>query len=101
MRPVLIGITVTRLFNRFGHAQMSLNEVYSSSLSNVGALPVLIPLGLPEGQLDAILDRIDGVLFSGGGDAHPSRYGSKMHPTVDDIDEDRDRVEIHTRRTGL
>jgi putative glutamine amidotransferase len=95
MRPVLIGITVTRLFNRFGHAQLSLNEVYSSSLSNVGAVPILIPLGLPEGQLEAILDRIDGVLFSGGGDAHPSRYHSQMHPRVDDIDEDRDRVEIH------
>ncbi len=63
--------------------------------------PLLIPLGLPEGQLDAILERIDGVLFSGGGDIHPKRYGSTMHPKVDDIDEDRDRVEIHLAKQVL
>jgi putative glutamine amidotransferase len=39
--------------------------------------------------------RLDGILFTGGGDVHPEQYGSQPHPLVDDVDSDRDRVEIH------
>ena len=56
---------------------------------------MLIPLGMPEETLDELLMRLDGILFTGGGDVQPERYGSQPHPLVDDVDSDRDRVEIH------
>ncbi len=68
-------------------------EAYVASISNAGGVPVLIPLGLDNIQLKDTISHLEGVLFSGGGDVHPELYNSKMHPKVNGIDPDRDRVE--------
>jgi putative glutamine amidotransferase len=95
MRPPLIGITTYRAINRYGHTQICVNEAYIHALTAAGAVPSLIPLGLTLEQLDAILERIDGIVFTGGGDIHPERSGSQWHPRLENVDADRDRVEIH------
>ena len=101
----VIGVTTYRFKNASGAPQLAVNEAYPLALSNAGAVPLLIPLGLPEEALTALLERVDGILFTGGGDVHPERYGSQPHPLVDGVDADRDRVEIHlieeTLRAGL
>lgn len=94
MSAPLIGITTYRTRNRFGLPQICLNEAYISSLTEAGAVPVLVPLGLSQGNIDALIGRLDGLLFSGGGDVHPDSYGSQDHPLVENVDVDRDRVEI-------
>ncbi len=73
---------------------MYLNEAYVQAVLNNGGAPVLIPLGLPEEILRSILQRVDGVIFSGGGDVQPKIYHSRMHPKVSGVDRDRDRVEL-------
>ena len=88
-----IGVTTSRNSSQAGYPVFTLAEAYVSALKGAGAIPVMIPLGLPEEGLDELLSRLDGVLFSGGGDVHPERYGSSPHPLVDFVDEDRDRVE--------
>ncbi len=92
-RP-LIGITTHRSLSRYSYPVISLTEAYIQALSRAGADPVLIPPGLPDEGLESLLSRLDGILFSGGGDVHPRRYGSQPHPLVNEVDEDRDRVEI-------
>jgi len=91
----LIGLTTFRQIDPYGQPQLAIKEAYVRSLSAAGAAPLFIPLGLTEAALDRILSGLDGVLFTGGGDIHPEHYGSQMHPLVDEIDLDRDRVEIH------
>ena len=95
MTAPLIGVTTYRTQNRYGYPQICLSEAYVSSLAQAGALPVLVPLGLSEPALDDLVSRLDGLLFSGGGDVEPERYGSQPHPLVDNVDLDRDRVELH------
>lgn len=95
MTAPLIGLTTYRFNNAYGYPQMGLSEMYSRAVEQAGGLPVLIPLGLPEERLQALLARLDGVLFTGGGDIAPERYGSVAHPLVGDVDPDRDRVELH------
>jgi putative glutamine amidotransferase len=84
-----------------GYPQFAVMEAYISALAQAGACPVVIPLGLDEERLDALLPRLDGMLFTGGGDVHPERYGSQMHPLVDNVDADRDRLEIHLLRGAV
>ena len=91
----LIGVTTYRTLNKFGFTQSSVSEAYTSSLTNAGAVPLLIPVGLPESALDALIPRLDGILFTGGGDIDPQRYGGEPHPLVSDVDIDRDRIEIY------
>lgn len=91
----LIGLTTFRQIDPYGQPQLAIQEAYVRALSAAGAAPLFIPLGLHENTLDRILSSLDGVLFTGGGDIHPEHYGSQMHPLVDEVDLDRDRVEIH------
>lgn len=95
MSPPIIGITTYRFTNQYNAPQIAINEAYPAALTNAGAIPVLIPLGLPDETLTMLLCRLDGILFSGGGDVQPERYGSQPHPLVTGMDLDRDRLEIH------
>lgn len=69
-------------------------ESYVRSVQNAGGIPLLIPLGLNEADLQVILERVDGVLFTGGGDIDPAHFGGQDHPSVHQVDPDRDEVEI-------
>jgi putative glutamine amidotransferase len=91
----LIGITTARVLNNANIHVMSTAEAYVQAVYKAGGLPVLIPLGVSDGDLDALLARLDGLLFTGGGDIDPERYGGQPHPRVYDIDPDRDRMELY------
>ena len=65
------------------------------SIGDAGGLPVLIPLNMSNEDLDLLMLRLDGILFTGGYDIDPRQYGSQPHPKVEGVDTDRDRVEIH------
>ena len=90
----LIGITTARVLNNSNIHVMSAAEAYVQAVYKAGGLPVLIPLGIADTDLAALLERLDGLLFTGGGDIAPERYGGQPHPRVYDIDPDRDRMEL-------
>ncbi len=91
----LIGITSARVLNNAKIHVMSAAEAYVQAVYNAGGLPVLIPLGIADADLAALMGRLDGLLFTGGGDIAPERYGGQPHPRVYDIDPDRDRMELN------
>lgn len=91
----LIGLTTYRSLNSPKNPQISIGEAYIRAVSSAGGLPVAIPLGLSETNLDLILERIDGIIFTGGGDIAPEVYQSNPHPLVNAVDTDRDRIELH------
>ena len=101
MSSPLIGITTGRIYNRYGFSQIAVTEAYIQAVSNSGATPLLIPLGLPEAAYPGLLDHLDGILFTGGGDVQPERYGGQSHPLVKEVDPDRDRVEISLLQDSL
>ena len=101
MNSPLIGITTYHSTNEHGNPILALGENYVQALSQAGALPVLIPLGLPEDQLNEIVSRLEGILFSGGGDIDPVVFGMETTPEVNGIDPDRDRTEIHLVKTAV
>jgi putative glutamine amidotransferase len=94
MSTAIIGITMSRSLSTYGYSQLSITEAYVQALLRAGACPVMIPLGATEKSLLNLLPKLDGILFSGGGDVQPEIYGSLPHPLVDEVDRDRDRVEI-------
>lgn len=68
---------------------------YTEAVLQAGGVPVLIPLGLDEETLSALLERIDGLLLPGGGDISPTHYGgNEGDPTVRDVDGERDHTEF-------
>ena len=97
----LIGLTTYRTKNPFAFQQDSLSEAYTQAVVQAGGSPILIPSGLPETALDSLISRLDGLLFTGGGDIAPETYGSTQHPLVDGVDKDRDRIEIYLMKKIL
>jgi putative glutamine amidotransferase len=49
----------------------------------------------------AVLDVLDGVLLTGGGDIDPVLYGEERHPTVDDAEPGRDEFELDLARRAM
>lgn len=92
-KPV-IGITTARGLSANSLPLISLDEAYVGAVLRASGIPLLVPLGLPDADLNRIITRLDGLLLSGGGDVHPAVYHSQEHPKVNEVDEDRDRVEI-------
>jgi len=101
MTSPLIGITTYRTNNPYGNPILALVEKYVLAISQAGGIPVLIPLGLPNLLLETLTSRLDGILFSGGGDIDPEIFGMDKIPEVNNVDPDRDRVEIHLVRNAI
>lgn len=95
MSVPVIGITTSRKTTQEGISTLSASEAYVQALVQAGACPLLIPNGLPDDLLHVCFSRLDGLLFSGGGDIDPVYYGAENHPLVANVDRDRDRVELY------
>ena len=74
------------------HPRWLLNQTYVDAVSDAGGLPLILPF-LPE-PADQLLDLLDGVILSGGGDIDPARFDRNRHPRTDGISPERDDLEL-------
>ncbi len=58
-----------------------------------GGLPLLIP-PMSADLAPSVVDGLDGLLLTGGGDVAPSCYGADIEPETADVDTERDVSEI-------
>ena len=100
MRP-LIGITTANYTNEYGWDYNIGYTANAKAIVKAGGLPVFVPISIPESAIQAIYDRLDGVLLSGGGDIDPSCYGAEPHPLTAWIDNERDAVELNLVKRSL
>jgi putative glutamine amidotransferase len=71
-------------------AYVRLGAGYFDTILAAGGLPVILPPLGGEAELDALLDRLDGVVLSGGLDADPRRWGLPTHSAVQPVAERRE-----------
>lgn len=67
-----------------------LHSGYYDVLLSAHALPILIPPLAKEHDLGPILDRLDGVLLTGGDDLEPKKMGLSHHPSITVMHERRE-----------
>src|SRR3954466_8672762 len=108
MRP-LIGVTTSELrassagtLRRHGeppHPEMALGMTYLCAIEAAGGMPVVLP---PLGDVEALLDRLDGICLSGGPDLDPEAYGaSERHAELGPTEPSLDRFELALARRAL
>ena len=92
-RPV-IGIT-----GNFNEGQLKLLPGYFRSIEAAGGTPVVIPpRRKPDASLISLIDRIDGLLLSGGADINPILLGEDPVPALHGINNERDAFELALTR---
>ncbi len=95
MARKIVGITCNTLSeSKHSQARQSLNLAYLRAVEQAGAIPLILPNTMDAETAARYLDVIDGLLLSGGADLSPALYGQAAHPTVTDVEPDRDFTEF-------
>lgn len=87
-QPV-IGIT-----GNYDKETCTLAEGYYQSVLKAGGIPLIIPPFQETDRLCQMLDTIDGIIFSGGGDINPLFFGEEPIKELHSITPERDRQEL-------
>ena len=77
------------------------NQTYIRALIASGATPLMIPPGLDSAALEALCQRLDGLLLTGGADIDPALYGEPRLPECGEIEPERDEMELALTRMAL
>jgi putative glutamine amidotransferase len=79
-----------------------LPAAYTTEVQRAGALALVVS---PDGHLvdhpDELLDRVDGLILSGGGDLDPATYGAERHPETSLVLAERDAFELALTRRAI
>lgn len=90
----LIGVTAN-----FSEGQLQLAPGYFRSVEAAGGIPIIIaPKRMPNANMSLLLDRIDGLLLSGGADINPILVGEDPVPALHGINTERDLFELTLTR---
>jgi putative glutamine amidotransferase len=77
-----------------------MRQDYVRSVEQSGAVPVVLP-PVSADDVPSLLDRLDGILLSGGVDVDPALYGQEPHPRLGRVNRRRDDFELALVREGL
>jgi len=78
----------------------TMREDYVRSIEQADAVPVVLPPVTPA-DVPALLDRLDGIVLSGGVDVDPALYGAAPHPSLGRVNRRRDDFEFALVREAL
>jgi putative glutamine amidotransferase len=100
MRRPLIGMTAYAQHVQYGSNDVMagmLPMTYVRAVHATGGRAVLITPDDPDAD---VIESLDGIVFSGGGDIDPAYWGAERHPETD-IDPARDEAELMLMRAAI
>ena len=90
----IIGLTTRKDLTPTGLPVVMVQQAYVHAIIQAGGAPLLIPSDLPNAGWRELRQRLDGILFTGGGDIAVEHFNAAPHPKVDGVDEARDALEL-------
>jgi putative glutamine amidotransferase len=103
----VIGVTASLKDVAGSGAQQPLGRLVQTDLDyvegviNAGGVPMILPPVVDPRMTKALLDGIDGLLFSGGSDLDPDYYGEECVPELGVTNPERDAFEMALLRLAL
>jgi putative glutamine amidotransferase len=98
----IIGVTTYLTLARFGVWEDDaalIPAAYVRAVEAAGGRALLVPPSMQ--GIEETLDRLDGVLFSGGSDLDPEIYGQETHAETNGVVPERDRAELALLQAAL
>lgn len=93
----LIGVTPSLTEK----GNITVNQDYLDAVIRAGALPVLLPIMTDEEMMKEALEKVDGLLLTGGADVSPQMYGEETLPCCGETEPRRDVMEFPLCRMAL
>ena len=93
LKQPLIGLTA---YGRNADNRFTLPAEYVDAVRRAGGVPVLIPPG--ETNWKTLVEALDALILTGGGDIDPDHYRGRRHETNYGIDRERDTLELELGR---
>ena len=91
MHKPLIGLTPSHDSET---DDITMRPTYLNAVKEAGGIPVVLPLEIEKEDLQRLVDLLDGFLFTGGPDVHPSRFGEETHIHCGNVSTKRDCLEL-------
>jgi len=89
---IAVSAAIEELETAFGRRDCTkLTAAYTDAIYAAGGRPVILPV--VEAPPAGLLDRMDGLVLTGGGDLDPQLYGQQSDPTTYGVRRDRDDFE--------
>lgn len=93
----VIGISA---YSENGRCQV--NMTYVNSVRLAGGVPLVIPVTSDDGQIEAVLSAIDGLIMTGGEDFDPLKwYGEEPVRALDEVVPSRDEFDVKLIRAAV
>lgn len=96
MKPI-IGITPT-YDNYLGINKIS--PFYAKAVEESGGIPLVLSYTRNEALIREIVSNLDGIIFSGGTNIDPRKYGENVQPNCGSIEYERDAFELSLCRAA-
>ena len=98
MSKPIIGITISHSEDL---TRINMSARYPRVVERFGGLPLLLPEAKEDDNIAALCDLCDGILFSGGADLEPWRYGEEKQPDCGACFPGRDEFELKLLKIAL
>lgn len=98
MRRPIVGVTAGP--SAHSAEWFAVRDDYVRAVESAGAVPLVLAPG-PLAHVADLVERLDGLVLSGGADVDPGHYGEEPHETVDDVTPERDAFELALSRAAL
>lgn len=92
MKPIIAVTMNYESHNSIG--SMQIGESNTNAIIDHGGIPILLPVHTDSAFINAILDHVDGVYFTGGVDISPLAYGEDPLKDLGSLSMERDCFEI-------
>lgn len=76
------------------------SRFYVDSVRRAGGIPLVLPVSAPD-DVPALLDAVDALVLTGGGDVAPAAYGAEPWPETGFVDEARDAFDLALVREAV
>jgi putative glutamine amidotransferase len=78
----IIGLTSALSTNTSGSPVVQVGLAYIDAILKTGAIPLVISPGMDQYQVKTLVSRVDGILFTGGGDLDPRTFKCPHPPKI-------------------
>lgn len=106
MKNPIIGLTARNILHNTKDdvsqtITIGINIDYTDSVMRSGGAPILLPRTNDKNIISAVMDKIDGLLLTGGGDVVSLNYGEQPHPKAVYQDPIRDEMELEAIKIAV